>query len=48
MIMTDKEKMVRTPTYYVFKMYLPFQDATFVPVTYNGGAYTNGTSHCHA
>ena len=31
MIMTDKEKMVLTPTYYVFKMYVPFQDATFVP-----------------
>jgi alpha-N-arabinofuranosidase len=42
MIMTDKEKMVLTPTYYVFKMYLPFQDATFVPVTFNAGTYTNG------
>lgn len=36
MIMTDKEKMVLTPTYYVFKMYVPFQDATFVPVTRRG------------
>ena len=34
MIMTDKEKMVLTPTYYVFKMYVPFQDATFVPVDF--------------
>ena len=42
MIMTDKEKMVLTPTYYVFKMYVPFQDATFVPVTFNAGAYTQG------
>ena len=42
MIMTDKEKMVLTPTYYVYKMYLPFQDATFVPVTFNAGTYTNG------
>jgi alpha-N-arabinofuranosidase len=42
MIMTDKEKMVLTPTYYVFKMYLPFQDATFVPVTFEAGMYTNG------
>src|SRR5688572_8469802 len=40
MIMTDKEKMVLTPTYYVYKMYLPFQDATFVPVTFNAGTYT--------
>jgi alpha-N-arabinofuranosidase len=42
MILTDKEKMVLTPTYYVFKMYVPFQDATFVPVTYNAGTYTHG------
>ena len=31
-ILTDKEKMILTPTYYVFKMYVPFQDATFLPV----------------
>ena len=43
MIMTDKEKMVLTPTYHVFKMYLPFQDATFIPVTFTAGTYTNGT-----
>jgi alpha-N-arabinofuranosidase len=42
MIMTDKEKMVLTPTYHVFKMYVPFQDATFIPVTLNAGTYTNG------
>ncbi len=42
MILTDKEKMVLTPTYYVFKMYVPFQDATFVPVTFDAGTYTNG------
>ena len=42
MIMTDKEKMVLTPTYYVFKMYVPFQDATFVPVTCDAGSYTHG------
>jgi alpha-N-arabinofuranosidase len=42
MILTDKEKMVLTPTYYVYKMYLPFQDATSVPVTFNPGAYTHG------
>jgi len=37
MIMTDKEKMVLTPTYYVYKMYVPFQDATFVPVDFDPG-----------
>ena len=42
MIITDKEKMVLTPTYHVFKMYVPFQDATFVPVTFTAGSYTHG------
>src|SRR5580765_1640421 len=42
MIITDKEKMVLTPTYYVFKMYMPFQDATFIPVTFDAGWYTHG------
>ena len=41
MILTDKEKMVLTPTYYVFKMYVPFQDSTFVPVTFDAGTYTH-------
>ncbi len=39
MLMTDKEKMVLTPTYHVFKMYVPFQDATVVPVTFDAGTY---------
>ena len=43
MILTDKEKMVLTPTYHVFKMYVPFQDATFVPVAFDPGAYTHGS-----
>jgi alpha-N-arabinofuranosidase len=42
MIMTDKEKMVLTPTYYVFKMYVPFHDATLVPVSSDAGIYTHG------
>jgi alpha-N-arabinofuranosidase len=42
MIMTDKEKMVVTPTYYVFKMYVPFQDATLVPISFDAGTYTHG------
>ncbi len=41
MIMTDKEKMALTPTYHVFKMYVPFQDATFMPVTFDAGTYTH-------
>ncbi len=42
MILTDREKMVLTPTYHVFKMYVPFQEATFVPVTFDAGSYTHG------
>ena len=43
MILTDKEKMILTPTYHAFRMYVPFQEATFVPVWFDGaGTYTNG------
>jgi alpha-L-arabinofuranosidase len=41
-ILTDGPKMVLTPTYYVHKMYLPFQDAQLIPVTFNAGTYTFG------
>ena len=36
MILTEKEKMVLTPTYYVFKMYIPFQQATYLPADISG------------
>ncbi|HUH56420.1 MAG TPA: alpha-L-arabinofuranosidase C-terminal domain-containing protein [Rhodanobacter sp.] len=42
MILTDGPKMVLTPTYDVFRMYVPFQDATFIPVTYDAGSYVHG------
>lgn len=42
LLLTDKEKIVRTPTYHAFRMYLPFQDATFVPVAFDAGRYTHG------
>ena len=32
MILTDKDKMLLTPTYHAYKMYVPFQDATSLPV----------------
>ncbi len=32
MLLTQGASMARTPSYYVFQMYLPFQDATFLPV----------------
>ncbi|MBV8500293.1 MAG: alpha-N-arabinofuranosidase [Paucibacter sp.] len=31
MIQTSKDKLVLTPTYYAFRMYVPFQDATSLP-----------------
>ncbi len=31
MLLTKDDQMVLTPTYYVFKMYVPHQDAQFVP-----------------
>jgi alpha-L-arabinofuranosidase len=42
MILTDKQQMILTPTYHVFRMYVPFQDAAVVPVTFDAGAYTHG------
>jgi alpha-N-arabinofuranosidase len=41
MIMTDKEKMILTPTYHVFRMYVPFQDAIVVPVAFDADRYTH-------
>lgn len=32
MVLTKGDKMVLTPTYYVFKMYIPHQNARFIPV----------------
>src|SRR5690606_22375659 len=39
MILTDGPKMLLTPTYHIHKMYLPMQDATFVPVEFDSGWY---------
>jgi alpha-N-arabinofuranosidase len=32
MLLTDGDKLAKTPTYYTFAMYVPFQDATVLPV----------------
>jgi alpha-L-arabinofuranosidase len=42
MIFTRNEKMVLTPTYHVFHMYVPFQEATLVPVQFEAGTYKSG------
>ena len=39
MILTDGSKMLLTPTYHVFKMYVPFQDAKFLPIDLAVGDY---------
>ncbi|HEY0680756.1 MAG TPA: alpha-L-arabinofuranosidase C-terminal domain-containing protein [Steroidobacter sp.] len=48
-ILTDGAEMVLTPTYYAFKMYMPFQDSVYLPldvraplVTAGGGARIGG------
>ena len=48
MILTDGPKMVLTPTYHVFRMYVPFQDATFVPVTFDAGTLQPRRHHAAA
>lgn len=42
MILTDGAKMLLTPTYYVYQMYIPFQDATSLPIDIKTGTYTMG------
>ena len=42
MVLTDKEKMLVTPTYHVFEMYRPFKGASLLPVELNPPQYTRG------
>ena len=42
MILTDGPKMVLTPTYHLFKMYVPFQNATRLPIDFDAGTYSFG------
>ncbi|WP_232491868.1 alpha-N-arabinofuranosidase [Novosphingobium kaempferiae] len=39
MILTDGSKMVLTPTYHVFEMYKPWQDATVLPIAIKSPYY---------
>jgi alpha-N-arabinofuranosidase len=43
LILTDKEKMLLTPTYYVFDLYKYHQDATLLPVSFFSPDYKFGT-----
>lgn len=42
MILTDKKRMVRTPTYYPFDMYAPFQGAPPSPAAVSNARYASG------
>jgi alpha-L-arabinofuranosidase len=42
MILTEQQKMVLTPTYHVFDMYVPFQGATHLPSEVNTPPYVRG------
>jgi alpha-N-arabinofuranosidase len=42
MILTDKEKMLRTPTYWVFEMFKVHQGGTFLPVELQTPDYAFG------
>jgi len=44
MILTRGPQMVLTPTYHVFHMFRPFQDATFLPTDLQTPRYTFGSS----
>jgi alpha-N-arabinofuranosidase len=39
MILTNDERIVLTPTYYIYKMYVPFQDAQYVPISIKADEY---------
>ncbi|EGF93532.1 arfI [Asticcacaulis biprosthecium C19] len=41
-ILTDGDKMAMTPTYHAFKMYVPFQDATMIPLDITAPGFTLG------
>lgn len=42
MILTDHEKFLRTPTYWIYSMYVPFQGATPLAAGVSGPTYSQG------
>ena len=47
-LLTDGARMVRTPTYYAFQMYVPFQGATSIPVQLQTPQLTTGNQRVPA
>jgi alpha-N-arabinofuranosidase len=45
MILTDKNRMLLTPTYHVFDMYQPFMGAVPYPASVSGPDYIQGDNH---
>jgi alpha-N-arabinofuranosidase len=48
LILTNKEKMLLTPTYHVFDLYKVHQDAAYLPITLTSPAYTSGNEQIPA
>lgn len=48
LILTDKEKMILTPTYFVYKMYKDFQDATYLPIELSSEKYKHSSESIDA
>jgi alpha-N-arabinofuranosidase len=48
MILTDKEKMIRTPTYWVYEMFKVHQGGTFLPVELQSPDYAFGSERIPA
>ena len=42
MILTQDERMLLTPTYHVFRMYVPFQQAQLLPLQIDAGRWNEG------
>ena len=42
LVLTEKDKMLLTPTYYVFDLYKVHQDARWLPVKFTSPDYTVG------
>lgn len=48
LILTEKEKMLLTPTYHVFDLYKVHHDAQYLPIQLNSPAYTSGNEQIPA
>ena len=47
-VLTDEEKMILTPTYWVFYMYKVHQDATLLPISFTSNKYKQGNREIDA